>query len=183
MRLIWTNDRLVASMIVVKMLKVENQFEEITTPKEFSDWKFIPHDHVMRAKRHFYSLPALVDIRLTDETFNKLTQTSVGLCPMLFEGMMFYLGMRDLLSTELGDGYNRMEEKVKTSGCRQNILHQMWDEPGWETIGSVNDIKVLNEDLGHVSEAQKRDMKSAIGYILGTVSGPNYFFQYGTKKP
>lgn len=177
MRLIWTNDNLVAAVTVVKMLKIENQFEEITTPKEIGEWSFIPHDHIMRAKRYTYSLVAGTDMRLSDETFNKLTKTQVGICPALFEGMMFYLGFRDLLSTELAYAYNRMEETIRASGCRDNILTHMWEEPGWKTMEAVTGIKILGKASDELSGTQKKDFETAVGYILGAINGPNYQIQ------
>ena len=177
MRLMWTNDNLVAAVTVIKMLKVENQFEEITTPKEIGGWAFIPHDHVMRAKRYTYSLVAGTDMRLSDEMFNKLTKTQVGICPALFEGMMFYLGFRDLLSSELAYAYNRMEETVKSSGCRDNVLTHMWEEPGWKTMEEVKDMKILGKTEKELSGTQRKDYLTSVGYILGTLNGPNYLIQ------
>ena len=55
MRLIYTNDTMVSNIVVLEFLKIENQFEEILTPKEMEDWMFIPHDHIMRAKRYFHT--------------------------------------------------------------------------------------------------------------------------------
>lgn len=189
MRLIFTNDYLVSSMVVVRMLRNENNFEEILTPKEIGEWKFIPHDHVMRAKRYFYSLPTGVDIRLPDDLFQNMVTTNAGLCPMLFEGMMNYLAMRDLLKDELAYGYNRMDDAIKRSNCRNTILHQMWNDPSWpafniqdEDAFALDGKEILGNKVTWEEVMKNPDLKAAIGYLLAGVAQPNYFFQYESKR-
>lgn len=180
MRLIWTNDYLVSSMVVVNMLKMENQFEEILTPKEMGDWKFIPLDHVMRAKRHFYSLPALVDIRLSDEMFQKMQNTNAGLCLMLNEAMMGYIGMKDFLAEELKYGMNRFSKALAASNCRKTILHKIWADPKWETHTTLEGIKVFDQQVTFEQVKRNPALKATVGYILANVGGPMYF-QYGKQ--
>ncbi len=187
MRLIFTNDYLVSSMVTVRMLKMENQFEEILTPDEMGNWKFVPEDHIMRAKRHLYSLPTVVDIRLPDETFLKMVKTNVGICPMLFEGMMNYLAMRDFLKDELLYGYKRMDQAIKNSSCRKSILHKMWNDPTWpvfikqdEDAFALEGKTIMGKRVTWKEVMNKPDLKATIGYLLGTVRGPNYF-QYNSK--
>lgn len=178
MRLIWTNDYLISSMTVVSMLKIENQFEEILTPKEMGDWKFISVDDVMRAKRHFYTLPSLPDIRLGDEMFQKMVATNTGLCPMLNEAMMSYINMKDFLGVELKYGMNRFAKVVDTSGCRKTVLHKMWFDPNWVTHTTLEGIKVFDRQVTFQQINRNPDLKAAVGYILANLGTPMYF-QYG----
>ncbi|MFP5386237.1 MAG: hypothetical protein ACLGHN_09170 [Bacteriovoracia bacterium] len=179
MRLIYTNDTIISSMVVLDLLKIENQFEEILTPKEIEDWKFVPHDHIMRAKRHFYSLPAAIDIRLPDETFEKMIKTTVGLCPMLAEGMMVYLTMRDLLKDELKYGFNRMDEAVKNSNCRKTILHEMWNDPEWPAYPIDGQKFVIFDNTYSWDYVKTRPtLKAALGFKQAALAEPHYFFQY-----
>jgi hypothetical protein len=178
MRLIWTNDYLISSMVVVNMMKMETQFEEILTPKEMGDWKFIPLDDVMRAKRFFYSLPTLVDIRLSDETFQKMVTTNVGLCPMLSEAMMGYIGMKDFLGDELKYGMIRFARAVDSANCRKTILHKIWADPTWETHTTLEGIKVFDQQVTFDQIKRNSDLKAAVGYILANVGAPMNF-QYG----
>lgn len=178
MRLIWTNDYLVSSLVVVAMLKIENQFEEILTPKEMGDWKFIPVDHVMRAKRHFYSLPTVVDIRLPDELFTRMTKTNVGICPMINEAMMAYIGNRDFLYDELIYSFNRFNELVKISNCRKSYIYKIWEDPNWETHSTLEGIELLGKGVEIEDARKKKTLKATVGYILGNIAVP-HFFQYG----
>lgn len=178
MRLIFTNDYLISSIVVVNMLKMENQFEEILTPKEMGDWAFVPHDHVMRAKRYFHALPSLIDIRLGDETFEKMSKTNVGLCPMVNEALMSYIGMRDFLGDELKYGMNRMERFVETINCRESILRKMWKDPNWETHLTLSGIEVFGKQVTFEDLKKNSDLKAAVGYILANVGTPTNF-QYG----
>lgn len=178
MRLIWTNDYLYSTMIVVSMLKVENQFEEILTPKEMGDWKFIPNDHIMRAKRYFYSMLSFLDIRLPDETFQKMVRTNTGLCPMLNEAMMFYIGMRDFLGVELQYGMKRMGREISAANCRKSIQHRMWADPNWETHTTLDGITVFDKQVTFEQVKRNPDLKAAVGYILAKEGAPLYF-QYG----
>lgn len=178
MRLIFTNDYLVSSMVVVNMLKVENQFEEILTPKEMAEWKFIPHDHIMRAKRHFYSLPALVDIRLSDEAFEKMSKTNVALCPMVNEALMAYVGFKDFLGQELKYGMNRMNRLLGSINCRQTLVYKMWADPDWETHTTLSGIEILGKEVTFEDIKKYPDLKAAVGYILANVGTPAHF-QYG----
>lgn len=178
MRLIWTNDNLAAASAVIKMLKVENEFEEIIIPKEVGDWKFISHDRLMRAKRYFFAVIAGTDVRVSDETFTRMTKTNTGNCLALYEGMMFYLGMRDLLKNELSYGYDRMKLSIDSSGCRKTILHKMWDDPKWRTMESVADVQILGKKITDVNGSKQSDLIAAIGYKLSSINGPNYSFQY-----
>jgi len=184
MRLIFTNDYLIASMVTLKMLQNENTFEEILTPKEMGGWKFIPEDHLMRAKRHIYSLPAAVDIRIPDVTFQKVIKTNVGLCPMLFEGMMGYLALRDFLKEELIYGYNRMDEAIQSANCRQTILHKMWRDPEWSSVDIDDPDKVALEGKEFMGQpvtwkevARSPDLKASLGFFLGSEL-LNVRFQY-----
>jgi hypothetical protein len=175
MRLIFTNDYLVSSMVVVNMLKMENQYEEILTPKEIGEWKFIPVDHVMRAKRYIHSLPVFVDIRLSDETFDKMIKTNTAICPMLNEGLMVYVGMRDFLGDELMYGMRRMERAVNANSCRQSILFKMWADKNWTTHTTLDGIKILNKDIDFSDVEKNSEIKAAVGYILSNVAAPAYF--------
>ena len=184
MRLIFTNDYLISSMVTVRMLKMENQFEQILTPDEMGDWKFVPEDHIMRAKRHLYSLPSVVDIRVSDETFHKMVKTNVGLCPMLFEGMMSYLALRDLLKDELLYSYQRMGEAIKNTSCRTSILHKMWDDPTWpafikqdEDAFALEGKTIMGKRVTWKEVMNNPDLKATIGYILG-ISGTPSYYQY-----
>lgn len=177
MRLIYTNDYLISSMVTVNMLKIENQFEEILTPKEMGNWKFVPHDHIMRAKRHLYSLPSVVDIRMPDTIFQNMIKTNVGLCPMLLEGMMSYLAMRDLLKDELIYGYQRMEEAINISNCRRSVLHKMWKDPTWPTF-IMEEHVLMGETVSWEKVQNHQNLKASLGFLLGSVGIPNYF-QYG----
>lgn len=180
MRLIWTNDYLVSSMVVVAMLKIENQFEEILTPKEIGDWKFIPTEHVMRAKRHFYSLPITSDIRLPDELFNRLTRTSVGICPMLNESAMTYIGMREFLGEELKYGMDRFHELVRVSNCRRSYVFRIWENPNWQTFTSLEGVKIWGNDVMAEKVKSDPDYKATVGFIIASIAYP-VFWQY--EKP
>lgn len=181
MRLIFTNDYLISSTVVVNMLKIENQFEEILTPKEMGDWKFIPHDHVMRAKRYLYSLPSMVDIRLSDELFDKMSKTNVALCPMINESLMVYIGLRDFLGEELRYGMNRMRRIVETSGCRKSIVLKMWEDAQWETHSTLDGIEVFGSQVTFDDVNKHPDLRAAVGYILANVGVMNNF-AYNNKE-
>lgn len=175
MRLIWTNDYMISSQVVIEMLKIENQFEEILTPKEILDWKFIPHDHLMRAKRHFYSLPSVVDIRLPDETFDKMTNSSMGVCMMLLEGSMSYLIMREFLENELKYSYKRMLDRVDNSRCRNALYRNMWEDKNWDLVSSLKGIKVLGKNVTYNDLKNNDDLNAIVGFILMDVSTPNRY--------
>lgn len=181
MRLIWTNDYLVSSMVVLAMLKMENQFEEILTPKEMGEWKFFSVDHLMRAKRHFYSLPTVVDVRLSDETFDKMTKTNVGICLMLHEGSMSYLMVRELLEGVLSYGYRRLQDKLQFANCRKNLYHQIWQDPKWDTIKSLEGVTIFGRQKSLEEIKQDEDLKAAVGFML-MKTAQTTTFQYGKNK-
>jgi hypothetical protein len=168
-------------MVVINMLKNENKFEEILTPKEIGDWKFIPIDHVMRAKRYFYSTPSMVDIRLSDEMFEKMVKTNSGLCPMLNEGLMIYIGLRDFLGQELSYGMKRMERALGTVNCRRSYVHKMWADPKWETHTTLEGIKIFDKQVSFDDVNRYPDLKAAVGYMLANI-GVTPYFQYNKKN-
>lgn len=176
-RLIWTNDYLVSSLVVAALLKIENQFEEILTPKEYGDWKFIPVDHVMRAKRHFYSLPTVVDIRLPDELFHRMSKTNVGICPMLNEALMTYLGNRDFLGKELIYSFNRFNDLLKTANCRKSYVHKLWEDPNWVTHVTLDGMEILGKGITLGEAKQSESLRATVGYMMANIATP-YFFQY-----
>lgn len=182
MRLIYTNDTIISSMVTLELLKIENQYEEVLTPKEIGDWKFIPHEHIMRAKRLFHALPAGVDIRLSDEAFDKHMKTNVGLCAMVFEGLLFYLSYRDYLKEELNYGYKRMDEALKNLNCRKTILHQMWNDHSWETTPLQGREFTLFGRAYEWEEVKNiPSLKAAMGYKEAAAAEPHFVIKYDVK--
>lgn len=179
-RLIWTNDYFVSSQITVAMLRLEHQVHE-------GNWEIIPEDVLMRAKRHFYALPNAVDPHLKDEMWKTLTNTDLGICPMITEGLMGYVSMRDLMKEELKDEYERMDKLVKSTQtkCRKTIVHKMYEDPTWPTMmgddenpmAKVGDNK-LTGDLTWRQVKNDPDLKVIMGYVLSGVASPIYFNGY-----
>jgi len=173
-RLIWTNDTLLSTMITISLLQLENDIHQ-------GNWEIIPQEVIMRAKRYFYDLPLLVDPRLSDSDFYKLDSDNPGICPMINEGMMKYISMRDLLKDELHDEYERMNNLVtKTKSiCRNSIVYEMWADPTWPTF-AIHD----EDDFSYMSEGKflprrtwgelkkENTLKAIMGFILSTESKP-----------
>lgn len=180
-RLIFTNDYFVSNMVAVNMLELENEIHE-------GNWEIIPKDVLMRAKRYFRALPAMVDARLSDETFTTMANTSVGQCPMIVEGLMSYVSMRDLLQDELKVSFKRMDWLVKSSQekCRTTIVHQMWNDPTWPTMMDdemdaftyVGEAPLVGKKMTWMELKKTNDLKAAVGYLLGAVAGPGYLEGY-----
>jgi hypothetical protein len=178
MRLIWTNDYIYSTMTVVNMLKAENQFEEVLTPREMGNWHFIPRDHVMRAKRYFYSMSALVDIRLPDELFDQSVKLNLGICPMISEGMLNHMSLKDFLGEELRYAMYRMNRVIKASHCRRSIIHKIWSEPKEESNTTLDGLKILGKQVTFEELERSSDLKAAVGYQIGA-KGANPYFHYG----
>lgn len=180
-RLIWTNDYLISSMVTVQLLRLEHQVHE-------GNWEIIPEEDLMRAKRHFYALPNVVDPHLSDEMWKTLTNTDLGICPMITEGLMSYVSMRDLMQNELTHEYARMNELVKTSQtkCRETIVNKMYNDPTWPTMTSGDeknpldfvDQNTLTAGLTWKDVKRNDDLKVVMGYILSGVAIPMYFNGY-----
>lgn len=180
-RLIYTNDYFVSSMVAIALLKLEGEIHE-------GNWEIIPEDVLMRAKRHFRALPSLVDARIDDETFANMVNTDVGICPMIVEGLSSYVSMRDLLKDELKEEFKRMEWLVKDTKekCRQTILHKMWEDPTWPTMmddgqdafAYVGESKLIGKTMTWGELRKEDDLKALVGYLLGSVGGPNYLKGY-----
>lgn len=185
-RLVFTNDYFVSSMVAISLLKLEGEIHE-------GNWQIIPEDVLMRAKRYFRALPAMVDPRLKDAMFTSMANTNVGLCPMIVEGLMSYVSMRDLLRDELKDKFKRMDWFVKESekNCRKTIVHKMWEDPTWPTMmddgqdafAYVGESKWIGKKMTW-GELKKEDhLKALMGYLLGSVATPNYLAGYEEDRP
>ncbi len=180
-RLIFTNDYFVSSMVAVSMLKLESEIHE-------GNWEIIPEDVLMRAKRHFRALPAMIDPRLKDETFTNMVNTDVGICPMIVEGLMSYISMRDLLQDELKDQFKRMNWIVEISQkqCRKTIVHKMWEDPTWpatvsddqDAFAYVGESKLIGKKMTWGELKKEDDLKALIGYVLVSVGTPNFLGGY-----
>ncbi len=178
-RLIWTNDYLVSSIVAVNMLKLEH---EIGLPHE----PLVPIDVLMRAKRHFYAIPGLVDIRMSDGLFKELTSSDVGVCPMILEGLMSYVSMREMLQNDLSDKYARIDNLIKQHKCRHSIVHKMWEDQTWPTFMSedqnafayVGEQEIFGERLTWKELKANEDLKVILGYVLTTANHPHYFKTY-----
>ncbi len=168
MRLIWTNDNQVAAKVVLGLLQTENEFEGILTPREMGDWKFVPTDHIMRAKRYFSSVAGLIDVRLSDEAFEKNFKTNAGLCLMVNEAMSHYLQLRDFLGKELRYGMERFEQRAAVVNCRRSILFQMWGDRDWKTHYTLDGIRIFNRPVTFDDLEARPELKAAVGYLLGT---------------
>lgn len=176
MRLIFTNDSLVSNHVVIQMLQNENQFETILTPAEIKDWKFIPTEHLMRAKRYLYASPAGLDMRISDELFDSMAKTRVGICPMISEAMMGYLHMRWFLQDELVYGFKRFDQLVSEKRCRNSLLLKMWESEvlkpkrdEFSLAGNTWDLEALEQNPA---------LKAALGFKLSTGFQPDYLSGY-----
>ncbi len=180
-RLIFTNDYLVSSMITISMLRLESEIHE-------GNWEIIPEEDLMRAKRYFYAVSTLIDPRLTDETFAAMVSSNVGKCPMIVEGLMNYISMRELLHEELKDEFKRIVWLVNDSQekCRRTIVHKMWEDPDWPSImsddqdafGYVGKSKLIGKEMTWGELKKEDDLKALVGFVLGGVGGPNYLNGY-----
>jgi hypothetical protein len=188
MRLIWTNDYLVSTMVVPNMLKLEHSFHETLLPEQEGDWKLVPEDVIMRAKRHFYDLQGMTDIRFSDKMFQKATSTDVGLCSMVLEGMMGLISMRDMMKEELAERYRRMDKLVTSSQtkCRKTIVHKMWEDPSWPSFMSdsqdafayVGNQTVLGKKLTWKELKESHELKVVMGYVLLNAAPPRILKSY-----
>lgn len=178
-RLIWTNDYLVSSIFTVSMLRLEHEVHQ-------GNWQVIPEDVLMRAKRHFYAIGTLTDMHLSDEMWKKMTDTDLAICPILTEGMMSYIAMRDLMRDELKSEYERMDKLVKVgeTKCRDNVVYQMYRDPEWPTLMNESDFdrfsdsRIIEKGLNWNKVKNNSDLKAVIGYLLSGVSSPMYFNAY-----
>lgn len=179
-RLIWTNDYLVSNMITVRMLRLEHEVHE-------GNWEIIPEDVLMRAKRHFYALPNAVDPHLSNELWKTLTNTNLGICSMVSEGLMSYVAMRDLMKEELKDEYARMDKLVKESQtkCRESVVIKMYNDPTWPTMVQDDENGMANISMSKITDGMTwkqirndPDLKVVMGYLLMNVGIPMYFNGY-----
>ncbi len=168
MRLIWTNDNQVAAKVVLGLLQLENEFEGILTPREMGDWKFIPTDHIMRGKRYFSSIAGLIDVRLSDEVFEKNFKANAGLCLMVNEAMSHYLNLRDFLAEELRYGMDRFDRRAMVANCRRGIVYRMWEDKNWKTHYSLDGIEVLGRPVSFDEVGVNPELKAIVGYLLAT---------------
>jgi hypothetical protein len=188
-RLIGTNDYMISNAIMLNLLKIERQFYDSLSSEQKGGWQVIPEEVQMRAKRHFKSLPGLVDIRFTDKMFQKITNTDVGICQMISQGLVTYILVRDLLKDEFPKKFERMNKLVKETQakkCRKTIIHQIWEDPTWPSP-IAEDQMVFGDTEGNVlfndsftwGELKKHyDQKVVVGYFLFTVAGPDFFSDY-----
>lgn len=191
-RLIWTNDYLVSSMVTLNMLKIEHQFHETLLPEEEGDWKLVPEDVIMRGKRYFYIVPTLSEIYLSNENFERLSATPVGMCPMVVESLMNYVSLRDLLQHELEDRYTRMNRLVKKTQevCRKTIVHRMWEDPTWPTFiadskdpfAYVGEQKILWKKVTWKEFKDNEDLRTILGYIFLTANAKSTLSGYEDLK-
>jgi hypothetical protein len=131
-RLIFTNDFLLSSMVTVNILRNETRFLKKYRPSLIS----FSEDHLERAKRYFYGMPQFVDPRLSDETYRRFSETSVGQCQMISEGVIANHLLRDELKSVYPDEVKRFDETMKStlSSCRKSLVHLLWEDPQWKAI-------------------------------------------------
>ncbi len=185
-RLIYTNDYLVSSMVAIALLRHEATFVQNYNPKIMGDWKTVPMDVLSRAKRYLWGLPEMVDPRLSDETYERFTQTNVGQCQMISEGMAKNIIVRDHLADTYPKVVKRFDETVKKSleTCRKSIVHLMWNDPEWKVFG-----KDVDYEKSLVKPENESDWKWKIlmihprveeyyAFNMLTISAPNYLRQY-----
>ncbi len=136
-RLIYTNDYLVSAMVAVAILRHEGKFVQNYNPKIFGNWKTIPEDTLLRAKRYFWAMPELVDPRLTDDTYQRFSAFSAGKCQMISEGVFKNIMIRDHLQKMYPGVVKRFDESIKSSlsTCRKSLVHVMWNDPQWKVFG------------------------------------------------
>jgi uncharacterized protein YqcC (DUF446 family) len=183
-RLIWTNDYLVSTSVASDLLNVEHEFHDTLLPEEEGEWKLIPEDDLMRAKRHFYALNSATDLRLSDEVFKKFTENAIGVCPMIVEGLMSYIAVREMIGEDLYSKYERMNNLVQGSQkllCRRTIVHKMWEDPNWPSpmpddqnaFSYITDTQILGKQRTWGEVKSDPDLKAIMGYILS--SSPSRF--------
>lgn len=185
-RLIFTNDFLVSTTVTIAILRHEGKFVQNYNPKIFGDWKTIPDEALVRAKRYFWAMPEMVDPRLTNETYERFSGADVGKCQMLSEGMMKNLIVRDHLKNTYPGAIKRFNDTVKNSlnTCRKSLVHMMWEDPQWKVFGRVVDfekslVKPENESSWkwRILMIHPR-VEDYFAFTMLSVSSANYFKQY-----
>lgn len=185
-RLIFTNDYLVSSTVAVAILRHEGKFVQNYNPKIFGEWKTIPDEALVAAKRYFWAMPEMVDPRLSDDVYERLTASDVGQCQMISEGMMKNLIIRDHLKNTYPGAIKRFNETVKRSlnHCRKSLVHMMWEDPNWTVFG-----KTVSFEKSLVKPENESDWKwkflmihprveEFFALTMLSISSPNYLRQY-----
>ena len=185
-RLIFTNDYLVSSTVAVAILRHEGKFVQNYNPKIFGDWKTIPDEALVAAKRYFWAMPEMVDPRLSDEVYERFSGADVGKCQMISEGMMKNLIVRDHLENTYPGVIKRFNETVKNSlnHCRKSLVHMMWEDPAWTVFGTnvkyeKSLVKPENEsDWKWKTLMFHPRVDEYFGLAMLSFSAPNYLRQY-----
>ena len=188
-RLMYTNDYLVSSMVVVSLLRSEGKYIQGYNKKISDGWTVIPDEDLARARKYLWAISEVVDPRLSNETYERLTNTNVGQCQMISEGMLKNLVIRDELKKEYPGEIKRFDETVKTSlkTCRKSLVHMMWEDPTWTILGSQvsyaeSFVKPENEsDLKWKFLQLLPRMREIYTYYMLTIATPDYFRQYEEK--
>jgi hypothetical protein len=174
-RLIYTNDYLVSSMVAITILKSESMFLQ----KERSEV-------VEAARRYLWGVAEIVDPRVSDETYGRLTEGNVGKCQMITEGALRNLIVRDELQNMYPNDIKRFDETVKNSlkYCRKSLVHMMWEDPQWKFLPVKVDyaesfVKPENESNWKWNFLMILPrMREIYAFQLLSNVAPNYFRQY-----
>lgn len=190
-RLIFTNDSLISSVVAQGILGVEGQFVQSVNPKIVGGWKTIPQDVLQTAKRYFWAQPTFVDPRLSNETYERFSGGDVGKCQMVSEGNLPNLIVRDHLRMTYPGPLRRFDGTVKNSLtiCRKSLAHEAWLDPSWKVFGKGSPfedalLKAENEsDWKRKILAIHPRAEDIFGFIMLRDSTPNYLKYYGELPP
>ncbi|MFL5784829.1 MAG: hypothetical protein ACJ76H_09485 [Bacteriovoracaceae bacterium] len=188
-RLIYTNDYLVSSMVAITILGSEGKYLQNYNPKIWEGWKIIPQETLEAARRYHWGIAEVVDPRISDETYERLTGGNVGKCQMISEGMLKNLIVRDELAKVYPREVQRFGETVKNSLeiCRKSIVHLMWEDPTWKVLGEHIDyaesfVKPENDNNWKWKFLMILPrMREIYAYWTLSVATPDYFRQYEEK--
>jgi hypothetical protein len=174
-RLTFTNDNLVSAMSAVAILRVETKFLTKNNLK-MDDWKSVPDESLIKAKRYFWAIPSFVDPRLTNETYEKFSKTSVGECLMVSEGLNPIHMIKNHLSSDFSHEIARFDSTLDQSSksCRKGVSHLAWKDPQWKSM-SYSPVEISSGNLYGWYLSKNNSLLASLVLVMGM---PNRFKLY-----
>jgi hypothetical protein len=131
-RLVFSNESLVSSMTTIALLgKIRRTYDSLDEKLKKGLPEPITRDFHQRAKRYFYAQGAFTDLRLSDETYKKLSIFPAAICQRINSAIESYIGLRNLMMSDFKTSFERINQLIAQTSpiCRSGFLRQKWSDP------------------------------------------------------
>lgn len=197
--LLYTHDNLAGVMTALALLRTERlAYESLDAAAQKTlPWQPITLEDYERGKRFFWAQPSFLDLRFTDEFFQKTSKIPVGLCLRVSEAIYTSIAGRLLLQADYPTAFARLEKLVKDTQptCRNSFIRKAWNNPDFNGLFEKDqDVYTMFKFLDDGEQKQTSfssygavpfkdldqhpKLKSALGHILAELAHPNYLNLY-----